>query len=137
MLYRRGPESRYDEEEAAAPTAEHGAPLLSANDERDAREVNGGRVIRQEFGERPGGQSGRANGVRVSRRAERERDRELVRADGLRVMPVIPAAEVVAQAVVDDLAQLLQGVKDLPWRVSALAGQRDACAVPGPGRRRR
>jgi hypothetical protein len=106
---------------------------LRANDERDSREVNRGRVIRQEFGERPGGQSGRANGVRVTGCAEREGDRQLVGADGLRAMPVIPAAEVVTQAVVDDLAQLLQGVKHLPWRVSAFAGQCDACAVPRPG----
>lgn len=42
------------------------------------------------------------------------------------------AAEVVAQTVVDDLAQLLQSVQDLPGRVSALAAGRDACAVPRP-----
>ena len=47
-------------------------------------------------------------------------------------MPVIPSAKVVAQPVVDHLAQLLQGVEDLPGRVAALAAQRDACAVPRP-----
>jgi hypothetical protein len=111
--------------------------LLSANDQRDSRKVNRGRVMRQEFGERPGGQSGRANGVRVTGCAERERDRQLVGTDRLRVMPVIPAAEVNTEAVVDDLAQLLEGVKDLPWRVSALAGQCNARAVPRPSGLRR
>jgi hypothetical protein len=48
-------------------------------------------------------------------------------------VPVIPAAEVVAQAVVDDLAQLLQSVQDLPGCMAALATQRDAGAVPRPG----
>src|SRR5215210_5920329 len=50
-------------------------------------------------------------------------------------MPVMPAAEVVTQAVVDDQAQLLRGVKHLPGRVSALAGQCDACAVLRPERK--
>ena len=81
--------------------------LLSANDERDSRQVNRGRVMRQEFGERAGGQSGRANGVRVIGCAEREGDRQLVGTDRLRVMPVIAAAEVDTEPVVDDLAQLL------------------------------
>jgi hypothetical protein len=47
-------------------------------------------------------------------------------------MPVIPAAEVTAQSVVDDLAQLLQGVEHLAGRVAGIATQRDACAVPRP-----
>jgi len=45
---------------------------------------------------------------------------------------VIPAAEFTAQPVVDDLAELLQSVEYLPWRVAALATQRDACAVSRP-----
>ena len=40
--------------------------LQSAQDERDAREVDGRRVVREELGERPGGQSRRPNGVRMS-----------------------------------------------------------------------
>jgi hypothetical protein len=67
-------------------------------------------VIREELGERPGGQSGRPDGVRVAGCAEREGDRQLVGADGLRVIPVIPVTEGVAQTVVDDLALFLQGV---------------------------
>jgi hypothetical protein len=66
--------------------------------------------MREEFGESPGRQSRRSYGVRVRCCAEGEGDRLLVGADGLRVMPVVPAAEVVAQAVVDDLAQFLQSV---------------------------
>jgi hypothetical protein len=50
----------------------------------------------------------------------------------LRAVPVIPAAEVAAQAVVYSPAQLLQSVKHLPGRVAALATQRDACAVGRP-----
>jgi hypothetical protein len=50
----------------------------------------------------------------------------------LRAVPVIAAAEVLAQAVVDDPAQLLKSVKNLPGRVSALAGQCDVCNVPRP-----
>ena len=65
-------------------------------------------------------------------RAEREGDRQLVAPDGSRAVPVIAAAEVLAQAVVDDPAQLLKSVKNLPGRVSALAGQCDVCAVPRP-----
>jgi hypothetical protein len=57
---------------------------------------------------------------------------KLVGAGGLRVVPVVPAAEVAAQAVVNNQAQLLQSVKDLPGRVAALASQRDACAVDRP-----
>ena len=52
-------------------------------------------------------------------------------------MPVVPATQVFAQADVDDLAQLLQRVEDLPRRMSTLAAQRDACAVPRPGGLRR
>ena len=37
-------------------------------------------------------------------------------------MPVIPAAEVAAQPVVDDRAQLLHSVKHLPGRVAQEAG---------------
>jgi hypothetical protein len=66
--------------------------------------------MREEFGESPGRQSRRSYGVRVRCCAEGEGDGLLVGADGLRVMPVVPAAEVVAQAVVDDLAQFLQSV---------------------------
>jgi hypothetical protein len=66
----------------------------------------------------------------MSRCAEREGDRELVSADGVRAVPVIPAADVSAQPVVDDRAKLLQRAKHLPGRVAALATQRDACAVP-------
>ena len=40
--------------------------LLSANDERDAGEVDGSLVVREELGESPGGQSSRSNGVRMS-----------------------------------------------------------------------
>ena len=47
-------------------------------------------------------------------------------------MPVIPAAEVTAQPVVDDLAELLQSVEHLTGRVAARATQRDACAVLRP-----
>jgi hypothetical protein len=51
---------------------------------------------------------------------------------------VIPAAEVCAQPVVDDLVQLLQRVKHLPGCVTTLATQRDAGAVARPrGLRRR
>jgi hypothetical protein len=64
--------------------------------------------------------------------AKGEGDRQLVGADGLGALPVMPAAEVVTQPVVDHLAQLLQSVEDLPGRVAALATQRDACAVPRP-----
>jgi hypothetical protein len=106
--------------------------LLSANDQHDAREIDGSRGVREELGERPGGQSRRPNGLRVSRCAEDESDRQLVRAGGLRAVPVIPAAEVAAQPIVDDRAQLLESVKYLPRRVAALATQRDACPVPRP-----
>lgn len=47
-------------------------------------------------------------------------------------MPVIPAAEIAAQPVVDNRAKLLQSVKHLPGRVATLATQRNACAVPRP-----
>jgi hypothetical protein len=77
--------------------------FVSANDERDAREIHGGRVVCQELGESPGGESRRPNGVRISGCAEGEGDRQLVSADGSRAVPVIPAAEVTAQPVVDDL----------------------------------
>ncbi len=40
--------------------------FLSANDERDAREVDGSRVVRQKLGERPGGESCRPDRVRIS-----------------------------------------------------------------------
>jgi hypothetical protein len=106
--------------------------FLSANDERDAREVDGGRVVRQELGERARGESRRSNGVRIGGCAKGERDRQLVSADGSRAVSVIPAAELTAQPVVDDLAELLQSVEHLPGRVAALATQRDACAVPRP-----
>jgi hypothetical protein len=106
--------------------------FLSANDERDAGEVHGSRVVGQELGESPGGESRRPNRVRISACAEREGDRQLVSADGSRAVPVIPAAEVNAQPVVDHLAELLQGVEHLSGRVAALATQRHACAVPRP-----
>jgi hypothetical protein len=106
--------------------------FLSANDERDAREVDGGRVVRQELGERARGESRRSNGVRIGGCAKGERDRQLVSADGSRAVSVIPAAELTAQPVVDDLAELLQSVEHLPGRVAALAAQRDARAVPRP-----
>ena len=70
--------------------------LLRAHDERDAREVNGGRVVREELGECPGGQARRSNRLRMRRCAKREGDRQLVGAHGLRAVPVIPPAEVVA-----------------------------------------
>jgi hypothetical protein len=95
--------------------------FLSANDERDAREVDGSRVVRQELGESPGGESRRPNGVRISGCAECEGDRQLVSADGSRAVPVIPAAQVTAQPVVDHLAELLQSVEHLTGRVAALA----------------
>ena len=88
--------------------------LLSAHDQCDARKVDGSRVMRKELGERAGSQSRRPNGVGVARCAQREGDRQLVGADRLRAVPVIPAAEVLAQTVVDDLAQLLQSVQNLP-----------------------
>jgi hypothetical protein len=47
-------------------------------------------------------------------------------------VPVLPAAQVAVQPVVDHRAKLLQCVKHLPGRVTALAAQRDACAVPRP-----
>jgi len=106
--------------------------LLRAYDERDAREVDGGRVRGEELGERSGGQSTRPDGVGMRRGAEREGDRELVGPDGARAVPVIAAAELAPQPVVDDLAKLLQSVEHLPGRVAALATQRDACAVPRP-----
>ena len=103
--------------------------LLSADNERDAREVDSGRVMGKELGERAGSESRRPNGVRMARCTEREGDRQLVGADGLRGVPVIPAAEVISEAFIDDLAQLLQSVQDLPGRVSALTAQRNACAI--------
>ena len=57
---------------------------------------------------------------------------QLVSPDGSRAVSVIPTAEVTAQPVVDDLAKLLHSVEHLPGRVAALAGQREACAVPRP-----
>jgi hypothetical protein len=105
------------------------SPPLRAHDERDAREVDRRRVVLQELRQRPRGQSCRPNGVRVSRRTEGEGDGELVGADRVRRVAVIPAAEVAAQPVVDVLAKLLQSVKHLPGRVAARAAQRDACAV--------
>jgi hypothetical protein len=107
--------------------------LLSANDECDAGEVDGGRVVGEELGESPGGQSSRSNRVRMSGGAKGDGDRQLVRSDGSRAVPVIPAAEVIAQPVVYHLAQLLQSVKNLPRSVASLATERDACAVPRPG----
>jgi hypothetical protein len=106
--------------------------LLSANDERDAGEVDGGRVVGEELGESPGGQSSRSNRVPMSGGAKSDGDRQLVRPDGSRAVPVIPSTEVIAQPVVDHLAQLLQRVKNLPGGVAALATQRDARAVPRP-----
>ena len=102
--------------------------------ERRARRPRGqrNRVLREEFGERPGGKTGRPDGVRISRCAEREGDGELVGADRARAVPVIPAAEVAVQPVVDHRAKLLQGVKHLPGVVTALATERDPCAVPRP-----
>jgi hypothetical protein len=106
--------------------------LLSADCEYDSREVDRRAVVREELGESPGGQPGRANGVRMSCRADDEGDRQLVGAGGLRAVPVIPAAEVAAEPVVDDGAQFLNSVKHLPGRVPALATQRDARTVPRP-----
>jgi hypothetical protein len=113
--------------------------LLSANDERDSREVDGSPVVREELSERPGSQSRRPDGIRMRGCAERDSDRKLVGADGVRAVPVIPAPEIAAQPVVDNRAKFLHSVKHLPGRVATLATQRDACAVPGPrglGRRR-
>ena len=93
--------------------------------------------MREELGECPCGQSRRSNRVGMRRCAEREGHRQLVGTDGLRVVSVIPTAELLAQAVVDDLPELLQSVKNLPGRVSALATQRDACAVARTGGLRR
>src|SRR6185503_16169608 len=67
---------------------------LRPNDERDAREVNGNGVVREDLGERPGGQSRGSDGVSISRCAESEADGELVGSDGARAVPVVPAAEV-------------------------------------------
>jgi hypothetical protein len=106
--------------------------LLSANDEHDTREVDGSRVVGEELGKSSGGQPRRPNGVRMSRCAEDEGNRQLVGASGLRAMPVIAAAEVAAQPVIDDRAQLLHSVKHLPGCVAALATQRNACPVPRP-----
>jgi hypothetical protein len=61
--------------------------------------------------------------------AKGERDRQLVSADGLGAVPVIPAAEVVAQPVIDHLAQLLQGVKDLPGRVASIIDRVDSTGL--------
>src|SRR6187551_1676620 len=97
---------------SCGPWADRRAPttLLRPNDECDAREVDGNRVVRQELGQRPGGHSGRPDGVGVRRGSERERDRELVGADGVRAVTVVPLAEVTAQPVVDGRAKLLQSV---------------------------
>jgi len=78
--------------------------LLSANDKRDARQIDPGGVVDQQLGERRGGQSRRANGVRMRAGAENEGDRQLVGADGLRTVPVISTAEVAAQPVIEDRA---------------------------------
>jgi hypothetical protein len=67
---------------------------LSANDTGNAREIDASRVVGQELGERPGGQSRRANGVRMRGGAEDEGNWQLVGLDGLRAVPVIPAAKV-------------------------------------------
>src|SRR3954469_22913767 len=115
-----------------APPSTSGGRLLRPNDERDSREVNGNRVLREELGERPGGKARRPDGVRISRCAEGEGDGELVGADRARAVPVIPAAEVAVQPVVDHRAKPLQRVKHLPGRVTTLAAQRDPCAVPRP-----
>jgi hypothetical protein len=128
-------EGRRDEE--TSPSEHTPTALQRANDERDAREVDGGLVVHQELGERAGRQARRSDRVRVRRRPEGERDRQLVGADGLRVVAVVAGAEVLAQAVVDDLTQFLQGMEDLPGRVPALAAQRKARAVPRPGGLRR
>ena len=105
---------------------------LSAHNQRDAREIDGSRVVREELSKRPGGDSSGSDGVRMTRCAQDEGDGQFVCADRLRAVPVIPAAEVVAQALVDDLAQFLQSVKDLPGRVSVLATQRHPCGVLWP-----
>ena len=110
--------------------------IVGLFEERDAREVDGNGVVRQELGERPGCHAGQPDGVGVRRRSERERDRELVGADGVRAVTVVPLAEVTAQPVVDDRAKLLHRVKHLPGRATALAAQRDPSAVPRPGGRR-
>ena len=68
----------------------------------------------------------------MSARAECEGDRQLVSADGSRAVPVISAAQVTAQPVVDYLAELLQGVEHLTGRVATVASQGHACAVPRP-----
>ena len=107
-------------------------PLLRPNDERDTREVNRNGVVREDLGESPGGQSRRSDGVRIGRGAEGEGDSDLVGADRARAVPVIPGAEIAAQAVVDRGAKLLQRVEHLPGRVPPLAAQRDPRAVPLP-----
>src|SRR4051794_838547 len=66
---------------------DHRAALLSADDNGDAREVDGSRVVGQELGERPGGESSRLNRVRMPSSSKREGDGQLVGPDGLRAVP--------------------------------------------------
>ena len=116
-----------------AAEAAFGAPRsLRPDDERDAREVDGGRGVREELSERPSNQSRRPDRIRVRRRPENEGDHELVGADRVGAVPVVPIAEVTGKPVVDDRAKPLQSMQHLPGRVTALAAQRDACAVPRP-----
>jgi hypothetical protein len=65
----------------------------------------------------------------MRRCAEDEGDRQLVGADRLRAVAVIPPAEIAAQPVVDDRAQLLQRVKHLTGWVTTLATDRNPRAV--------
>ena len=106
--------------------------LQSAQDEGDAREIDGRLVAGEDLRERPGGQPRRADRVGVRARAQGEGHRQLVGADGGRGVPVRAAPELAAQAVVDDRATPLQSVQDLSGCVAALAAQRDARAVPRP-----
>ena len=101
-----------------------------AYDERHTREVHADRVVRQQLSERPSGHSRAANGIGMGGCAEREGDRQLVGADRFGAVPVVAAAELATQPIVDDRPQLLHSVKHLPRRVAAFTAQRDACAVP-------
>ena len=128
--------------EAAAGRSAAGAKRTArgvSQRERRARRRRGPRQprCRPELGQGPGGESRRANGVRIGGCAQCEGDRQLVSADRSRAVAVIAAAQVIAQPVVDYLAQLLQSVEHLTGRVAALATQRHACAVARPRRLRR
>jgi hypothetical protein len=96
---------------------------VSANGERDARVIDGSRVVHEELGERPGGQSRRPD------RARGARPRSVKVTVSLSV-PTRYVGHTVrrgdAQPVVDDRAKFLQSVKHLPaaWRRSQLSATR-------------